>query len=82
LLGGYVVKDLTVLGRDLRRIVLVDVRAQSFLLQPDNGIPISTWVNDPDDRTLLQQLLPFLRYCAAFPDVRTFIGGLRNKSCD
>jgi hypothetical protein len=67
LLGGYVVKDLTVLGRDLRCIVLVDDRAQSFLLQPDNGIPISTWVNDPDDRTLLQQLFAILERLHGFP---------------
>ncbi len=33
-------KDLSRLGRDLRRTVLVDDTPLAFLAQPDNGVPI------------------------------------------
>ncbi len=33
-------QDLSRLGRDLRRTVLVDDTPLAFLRQPDNGIPI------------------------------------------
>jgi Dullard-like phosphatase family protein len=70
LVNGYIAKDLTLFKRDLSRVVLVDNSPQSFLLQPQNGILISTWLGDYTDLTLMQQLLPFLRYCAIVPDVR------------
>lgn len=38
---GDFVKDLSRLGRDLRRTVLVDNNPTSFLLQPLNGVPIA-----------------------------------------
>jgi RNA polymerase II subunit A small phosphatase-like protein len=73
LVKGFIVKDLTIFRRDLARVVLVDNSPQSFLLQPQNGIPISTWVGDYTDTTLMEQLLPFLRCCASISDVRSVI---------
>jgi TFIIF-interacting CTD phosphatase-like protein len=52
---------------------LVDNTAQSYMLQPRNGIPITTWVGDYSDQELMTCLLPFLRVCATAPDVRTVI---------
>jgi len=37
---------------DLRRVVLVDNNPLSFLANPDNGILVSSFYNDPKDRTL------------------------------
>jgi RNA polymerase II subunit A small phosphatase-like protein len=73
LVNGYIGKDLTIFRRDLARVVLVDNSPQSFLLQPQNGVPISTWVGDYSDTTLMEQLLPFLRCCASVSDVRSVI---------
>jgi RNA polymerase II subunit A small phosphatase-like protein len=73
LVKGFIVKDLSIFNRDLARVVLVDNSPQSFLLQPQNGIPISTWVGDYSDMALMDQLLPFLRYCGSVDDVRSVI---------
>ena len=47
------VKDLRVLrGVDHSRVVIVDNQLLSFALQPDNGIPISSYFYDPSDAEL------------------------------
>ncbi len=48
------VKDLRVLGRDLRRVILVDNSPEVFIQsQTCNGWPIATWKSDPTDEHLL-----------------------------
>jgi CTD small phosphatase-like protein 2 len=53
--GGYF-KDLSLLGRPLSRVVLVDNSPTSLAMQPDNGIPVSTWRDDPQDREMMELL--------------------------
>lgn len=48
-----VLKDLSMLNRSLERLMLVDNSATSFLLQPNNGIPILSWYGDYADTSLL-----------------------------
>jgi Dullard-like phosphatase family protein len=52
-------KDLSRLGRDLSRMLIVDNNAENFQLQPDNGIYIKSWYDDPNDQALAQ-LCPLL----------------------
>lgn len=57
--GPIFVKDLSKLGRDLDRTLIVDNVQENFMLQPNNGIFIYTWYDDPQD-TALTALTPLL----------------------
>ena len=45
-------KDLSKIGRDLGKTIIVDNLADNFKLQPNNGIHIWTWVEDMKDTQL------------------------------
>ena len=52
------VKDLSKLGRDLNKTIIVDNMPQNFKKQPGNGINIRPfWGKDNDDRALLDLLI-------------------------
>jgi len=63
------VKDLSLLGRHPKDLILVDNSPNSYKLQPENAVPIKTWYEDAEDRAL-QQYLPFLTKLAYVEDVR------------
>lgn len=50
-----------VLGRDVRRVVLVDNCLFSFLAQPRNGLPCLPFHGAAEDGQLLGVILPLLR---------------------
>jgi CTD small phosphatase-like protein 2 len=47
------------LGRDLNRTIIIDNISDNFILQPDNGIFISTWYDDMSDN-FLEEISPLL----------------------
>jgi len=58
--GGSYMKDISRIGRDIRRIIIVDNLAENFQLQPENGILIKSWTNDIND-TALPELAGILK---------------------
>lgn len=50
--GSVYIKDLSRLGRDLRRMIIVDNVPENFQLQQDNGIFITSWFDDVTDTAL------------------------------
>eukprot|EP00803_Ostreobium_quekettii_P011570 evm.model.scf_130EXC.13 EVM.evm.TU.scf_130EXC.13 scf_130EXC:138682-139260(+) len=69
---GVYVKDLSLLGRDLSNVVIVDNLVQAFGFQLDNGVPIASFYEDDQDSELLK-LLSFLHKLIWVPDVRPFM---------
>ena len=66
--NGACVKDLSLLGRELHRTIIVDNSPVAYLYQPRNAIPVVSWFDDPRDSEL-HSLIPWLHRLAAASDV-------------
>ena len=70
----HAVKDLSLLGRDLKNVIFVDDRPSSYYLQPRNAIPIKLWKgNNYKDKTLFKILSFCLENADSTTDVRDLI---------
>jgi RNA polymerase II subunit A small phosphatase-like protein len=67
-LGGTKVKDLSLLGRPIHRVALLDNLPSSYMFQPRNGLPVASWYGDSRDDELMR-LVPALQQLAACTDV-------------
>ena len=66
------VKDLSLLGRDLSKVIMIDNFSENYKLQQDNGLPINSWFGDAND-TSLRDLIPIMNYI-----VKNNINDVRN----
>lgn len=66
--NGSYVKDLSLLGRSLDTVAIIDNSPVAYLFQQRNAIPITSWFDDPNDDELLQ-LIPVLMELAKAPTV-------------
>uniref|UniRef100_A0A8C4X1V1 protein-serine/threonine phosphatase n=2 Tax=Eptatretus burgeri TaxID=7764 RepID=A0A8C4X1V1_EPTBU len=70
--NGNYVKDLSRLGRDLNRIVIIDNSPASFVFHPDNAVPVVSWFDDMSDTELLD-LLPLFEGLNEVDDIYSLL---------
>lgn len=70
--NGLYVKDLNILGKNLKDVIIIDNNPISYSVNKENGIPIKTWHYDKGDYEL-EKLVPFLTYLSGVEDVRRII---------
>lgn len=77
---GVFIKDLSRLGRELSKTIIVDNNPDNFQYQAENGIFIKSWYDDPHD-TALEELCRLLRRVArrGDEDVRLVLADLRRQ---
>ncbi|CAD8167349.1 unnamed protein product [Paramecium octaurelia] len=63
------VKDLSLLKRNLDSVILIDNSVNSFMFQPMNAVHILNYFEDKTDQELTL-LIPFLKLISQFQDVR------------
>ena len=71
-INGIYIKDLKRCNRSLKDLIIVDNSPIAYTFDSDNGLPIKTWIEDPDDKELMK-LLPILEFLSKTKDVRKFI---------
>jgi len=78
--NGVYVKDISKLGRSLKRVIIIDNIVESFQFQSANGIFIKPWKGDTNDRELIK-LLPVLKEIVKqkVSDVRTALRYYRDN---
>ncbi|KAK3082914.1 hypothetical protein FSP39_008957 [Pinctada imbricata] len=69
--GNYV-KDLSRLGRDLTKVVIVDNSPASYIFHPDNAVGVQSWFDDMTDRELMD-LIPFFEVLSTVDNVYTVL---------
>ncbi|CAG04250.1 unnamed protein product, partial [Tetraodon nigroviridis] len=75
--GNYV-KDLSRLGRELGRVIIVDNSPASYIFHPENAVPVQSWFDDMTDTELLD-LIPLLEGLSKEEDVYSQLQSLRNR---
>ncbi|EAR94394.3 NLI interacting factor-like phosphatase (macronuclear) [Tetrahymena thermophila SB210] len=80
--GRCFAKDISKLGRDLSKTLIIDNLPENFCRQPMNGILIQSWYGDPEDRALYD-LIPLLidvTQSKKYRDVRIALQKLREQT--
>ena len=74
------VKDLDRIGRNIKRMIIIDNLKENFCWQKQNGIHIRSWYDDPQD-TQLYQLVPLLKSIVTegFDDVREALANFKRN---
>nr|XP_054408303.1 CTD small phosphatase-like protein isoform X2 [Pongo abelii] len=75
--GNYV-KDLSRLGRELSKVIIVDNSPASYIFHPENAVPVQSWFDDMTDTELLD-LIPFFEGLSREDDVYSMLHRLCNS---
>ncbi|XP_068603926.1 CTD (carboxy-terminal domain, RNA polymerase II, polypeptide A) small phosphatase-like a isoform X2 [Brachionichthys hirsutus] len=75
--GNYV-KDLSLLGRELSKVIIVDNSPASYIFHPENAVPVQSWFEDMTDTELLD-LIPLFEGLSKEEDIYSQLQSLRNR---
>lgn len=77
---GVLIKDLSLMNRDLSKIIIIDPDQNCYSMQPENAIPIEKWDGKKDDKLI--KLIPYLEYLATShtKDVRESLNSFHDKN--
>ena len=78
-LNGIYIKELKKLNRNLSDLIIVDNSPLAYAFDSDNGLPIKTWYDDPNDNEL-DKIYPLLEFLSRVNDVRQFINKFVNNN--
>jgi CTD small phosphatase-like protein 2 len=81
ILDNVFVKDLSKLGRDLSKVIIIDNMPQNYKLQKDNGIFIKNFYGEDKNDSALLDLIPILKEVARNDknDVRNELKKMKNE---
>ena len=73
-LDGAFIKDLSKLGRDLKKVCIIDNNKDNFRLQPENGLHICSFIGDQNDDELFSLCTDLQKIISAnVDDIRPII---------
>uniref|UniRef100_A0A8D3EBB7 Mitochondrial import inner membrane translocase subunit TIM50 n=1 Tax=Scophthalmus maximus TaxID=52904 RepID=A0A8D3EBB7_SCOMX len=75
--GNYV-KDLSRLGRELGKVMIIDNSPASYIFHPENAVPVQSWFDDMADTELLD-LIPLFEGLSKEEDIYSLLQSLRNR---
>jgi len=75
---GNFVKDMSRLGRDIKKVLIIDNSPSSYMFHPENAIPCESWYDDEHDTELLD-LLPLLESLTKVDNVCTYLESIKKK---
>lgn len=79
-INGVFVKDMAQVGRNMKDTIIIDNSPTAYGLQPECGLPIVSWYDDPHDRALYDYI-PLLIEMSKINDMREAVTGfVRNNS--
>jgi len=78
-LNGIYIKELKKLNRNLSDLIIVDNSPLAYAFDSDNGLPIKTWYDDPNDNEL-DKIYPLLEFLSRVNEVRQFINKFVNNN--
>ncbi|TNV83950.1 hypothetical protein FGO68_gene3206 [Halteria grandinella] len=75
------VKDLSLLNRPLKDLIIIDNSPTSYHFHPENALPSKSWYEDDLDRELFE-FTPLLQTIAKVNDVRPILNQIGIDACD
>jgi len=75
---GNFVKDMSRLGRDIKKVLIIDNSPSSYMFHPENAIPCESWYDDENDTELLD-LLPLLETLTKVDNCVAYLESIKKK---